>query len=179
MIFSENFIIDQLKSTDATRLHLFLLDNSTRFSTFSPIKLSSNETIEKSVAYIEDKKDEIERKINFTFAIKELNTQKIAGLIIIKKIDWVDRRGELAYCIGNDYEGKGLVTKTVKAISGFAYNELGLKVLQIIAHKTNLGSVKVAQNSGFIWSRTLLNEFTPSGESPLDMELYEQINLKQ
>ena len=178
MILSENYIIDQLKSTDATRLHLFLLDNTARFSKFFPLTLSSNETIEKSVAYIEEKKDEIERKINFTFAIKELDSQKIAGLIIIKKIDWVDRIGELAYCIGIDFEGKGLVKKAVKAISGFAYNELDLKILQIIAHKTNVGSVKVAQNCDFIWKRTLLNEFTPTGESPLDMELYEHTNEK-
>ena len=178
MILSKNYIIDQLKSTDATRLHLFLLDNTARFSKFFPLTLSSNETIEKSVAYIEEKKDEIERKINFTFAIKELDSQKIAGLIIIKKIDWVDRIGELAYCIGIDFEGKGLVKKAVKAISGFAYNELDLKILQIIAHKTNVGSVKVAQNCDFIWKRTLLNEFTPTGESPLDMELYEHTNEK-
>tara|TARA_R110000868_G_scaffold74688_12_gene216108 strand:+ start:58784 stop:59077 length:294 start_codon:yes stop_codon:yes gene_type:complete len=95
---------------------------------------------------------------------------------MIKKIDWVGRIGELAYCIGRDFERKGLVTKAVKAISGFAYNELDLKVLQITAHKTNIGSVKVAENCDFIWKRTLLNEFSPIGESPIDMELYEHTN---
>ena len=128
--------------------------------------------------HIEAKNDEIQRKINFTFAIREVDTQDIAGLIIIKKIDWLGRIGELAYCIGSDFEGKGLVTKAVKVISSFAFNELNLKTLQIIAHKTNFGSVKVAQNCDFIWKRTLLNEFTPNGESPLDMELYEHRNEK-
>ena len=176
MLLSENFIIDQLKSTDATTLHFFLLDNTAHLSKFFPLTLSSNETIEKSVAYILEKNDEIRRKVNFTFVIRELDTQHIAGLIMIKKIDWVGRIGELAYCIGRDFERKGLVTKAVKAISGFAYDELDLKVLQIIAHKTNVGSVKVAENCDFIWKRTLLNEFTPIGESPLDMELYEHTN---
>jgi ribosomal-protein-alanine N-acetyltransferase len=41
-----------------------------------------------------------------------------------------------------------------------------------------LGSVKVAQNSSFIWKKTLLNEFTPTNELPLDMELYEHTNEK-
>ena len=58
----------------------------------------------------------------------------------------------------------------------FAFVELGLETLQIISHKTNLGSIKVAENNGFVWQRTLLNEFTPSNESPLDMELYELYN---
>lgn len=58
----------------------------------------------------------------------------------------------------------------------FAFDELGLKTLQIISHKTNLRSIKVAENNGFVWQRTLLNEFTPTNESPLDMELYELYN---
>jgi ribosomal-protein-alanine N-acetyltransferase len=70
MILSENFIVDQLKSTDADILHLFLLDNTERLSRFFPLTLSSNITIEKSVDYIEAKNDEIQRKINFTFAIR-------------------------------------------------------------------------------------------------------------
>ena len=178
MIITEKLIIDKLKARDANELHLFIMDNAERFRRFFPVTLSSNATVEKSVAYIEVKEKEIQQKVNFTFAIREIESQKIIGLIIIKKIDWTIRIGELAYCIGSDFEGKGLVTKAVKAISDFAYNELDLKTLQIIAHKTNLGSVKVAQNSSFIWKKTLLNEFTPTNELPLDMELYEHTNEK-
>lgn len=97
-------------------------------------------------------------------------------MIIIKKIDWTNRIGELAYCIENNFEGKGLISKVVKVISSFAYNELELKTLQIIAHKTNFGSIKVAENNGFIWQRTLIDEFTPTNELPLNMELYELTN---
>ncbi|MDI1305877.1 MAG: GNAT family N-acetyltransferase [bacterium] len=173
MIISENFIIDKLRPTDANELHFFIIDNTERFRKFFPVTLSSNATIEKSAEYIEIKEREIQQKVNFTFGIREVDSQKIVGLIIIKKIDWVKRIGELAYCIGNNFEGKGLITKAVKGISNFAYNELDLKTLQIIAHKTNLGSVKVAENCGFTWEKTLLNEFTPTNELPLDMELYE------
>ena len=42
--------------------------------------------------------------------------------------------------------------------------------------KTNLGSLKVALNNGFIWQRTLKKEFTSTNEAPLDMELYELTN---
>ena len=66
----------------------------------------------------------------------------------------------------------------VKVILIFAYNELDLKTLQIIAHKTNVGSIKVAENNGFLWQRTLIDEFTPTNELPLNMELYEHTNEK-
>jgi ribosomal-protein-alanine N-acetyltransferase len=176
MIITENVIIDKLKPIDASQLHEFMIQNTERFTKFFPRTLSDNVTLEKSLVYIETKDKEIQQKINFTFAIREIYTQKIIGLIIIKKIDWTNRIGELAYCIGNNFEGKGLISKVVKVISSFAYNELELKTLQIIAHKTNLGSIKVAENNGFIWQRTLIEEFTPTNELPLNMELYELTN---
>ncbi|PVX45822.1 ribosomal-protein-alanine N-acetyltransferase [Flavobacterium sp. 103] len=176
MIITENVIIDKLKPIDASQLHVFMIQNTERFTKFFPRTLSDNVTLEKSLVYIETKDREIQQKINFTFAIREIDTQKIIGLIIIKKIDWTNRIGELAYCIENNFEGKGLISKVVKVISSFAYNELELKTLQIIAHKTNFGSIKVAENNGFIWQRTLIDEFTPTNELPLNMELYELTN---
>jgi ribosomal-protein-alanine N-acetyltransferase len=173
LIITDNISIDNLKPKDANQLHLFMVENTERFTKFFPLTLSSNETLEKSVEYIDTKAREIQQKVNFTFAIREIDTQKIIGLIIIKKIDWTNRIGELAYCIGNNFEGKGLVSKAVKALSSFACDKLELKTLQIIAHKTNFGSIKVAENNDFIWQRTLIDEFTPTNELPLNMELYE------
>jgi len=172
-MITEDFIIDQLKSTDAHQLYQFMVDNNERLHKFFPVTLSGNETIEKSIEYIALKEKEIQEKSNFTFALRERNTQNIAGLIIIKKIDWTKKQGEFAYCIGATQEGKGLITFAVKELSKYAFHELELKTLQIISHKSNLGSVKVAEKCGFIWKRTLLNEFTPTNEKPLDMELYE------
>jgi [ribosomal protein S5]-alanine N-acetyltransferase len=172
-MIAQDFIIDSLKPTDAHQLYQFMVENNERLRRFFPATLSGNDTIGKSIAYIALKEKEIQEKSNFTFGIREKKTQEIAGLIILKKIDWSKKQGEFAYCIGSRYEGKGLVTFAVKELSAYAFNTLDLKTLQIIAHKTNLRSVKVAEKCGFIWQRTLPNEFTPINEKPLDMELYE------
>lgn len=103
MITSENFIIDKLKRSDANELHMFIINNAERFRRFFSLTLSSNATVEKSAEYIEIKEREIQQKVNFTFAIREIDSQKIIGLIIIKKIDWTKRIGELAYCIGSNF----------------------------------------------------------------------------
>ncbi len=63
-----------------------------------------------------------------------------------------------------------------KRKSEYAFDNLGLKTLQIIAHKDNLGSMKVALKNDFKWQRTLENEFAPAGGDPLDMELYELVS---
>ena len=177
-MLTEYFIIDKLKPTDSNKLYQFMFDNKERLKLFFPVTLEMNSSLDKTEEYISIKNKEIEEKTNFTFSIRNKNTDKIAGLIIIKKIDWDIKQGEFAYCIGSEFEGKRLTSFAVKEMSKFAFNDLRLKTLQIISHKTNFGSVKVAENNGFIWQRTLLNEFTPTDELPLDMELYELYNEK-
>jgi [ribosomal protein S5]-alanine N-acetyltransferase len=176
MVDTSNFIINSLLESDANQLHEFIVSNSDRLKRYFPVTLASNSTAEKSIAYIAIKNKEIEEKVNFTFAIRNKNTQEIVGLVILKKIDWNKKQGEFAYCIGADYEGKGLTSFAVKEMTTFAFKDLNLKTLQIISHKTNLGSVKVALNNGFIWKKTLRDEFTPTNEVALDMELYELTN---
>jgi ribosomal-protein-alanine N-acetyltransferase len=174
---SQKFTINPLNSTDANQLHKFISDNSEHLKYYFPKTLSDNETLEKSIEYIKVKNKEIAERTNFTYAIRN-NDIQIVGLIIIKKIDWDKKQGEFAYCIGSQFEGKGITSFAVAEMTKFAFEELRLKTLQIIAHKSNLGSVKVAVNNGFVWQRTLLNEFTPTNEISLDMELYELYNEK-
>lgn len=173
----QDFIINPLNTNDTCKLHQFIIDNTERLKKYFPVTLSSNSTLEKTAEYIVTKNKEIEERSNFTLAIRDKESI-IIGLMILKKIDWSKKIGEFAYCIGSDHEGKGYTSKAVKEMMEFAFNELKLKTLQIIAHKSNVGSCKVAGNCGFTWKRTLLNEFTPANETPLDMELYELENEK-
>lgn len=167
------FEIVALESEDAENLHNLLVSNSERFKKYFPKTLSDNLTLEKSKAYILSKIEEFQSKTQYTFGIKDSATQEIAGLIIIKKLNWETKKGEFAYCLGSKYTGQGLIIKAIKLVADFAFDILNLKKLQIISHKSNLSSIKVAENNGFIWQKTLLNEFKPTNELPLDMELYE------
>jgi ribosomal-protein-alanine N-acetyltransferase len=174
----EAFHIAPLETKDAKCLSRLMITNTERFKRYFPKTLSSNLTLEATERYIESKIIEFEIKSGFTFAIKENENQNIMGLVILKKVDWETKQVEIAYCIGKEYERKGWVTKAVKAVSNYAFKELNLKTLQIIAHKTNLASINVAKNNGFVWQRTLIEEFTPTYELSLDMELYEYTNEK-
>jgi ribosomal-protein-alanine N-acetyltransferase len=99
-----------------------------------------------------------------------------AGLIYIKELDWYKKQGEFAYCIGYEYGNKSLISQSIKALSKLAFKNLGIETLQIIAHKTNVASVKVAGKNNFKWVKTLKEEYTPQGEKPLNMELFELYN---
>ena len=178
MIKTKSFHIVALEKEDAKSLSEMMVSNSDNFKRYFPATLSKNKSEKDSLQFIEDKKAESESKSEFTFGIKDVSNSKIVGLIIIKEIDWETKQGEFAYCISSQYEGKGWMSEAIKLTSTYGFEFLGFEKFQIIAHKTNVGSCKVAEKCGFKWKKTLLNEYTPPNETPLDMELYDLKNEK-
>ena len=174
MIYSSEHIkVSHLKPEDALHLNKLLVSNTERLKRYLPKTLAANRTLESTKSYIDSKIKAMESHSEFVYTIKDRNTNNIAGLVILKNIDWTKKRGEFAYCIGQKFEGKGWMSEAIKASTKFAVNQLELKTLQIISHKSNKGSVKVAEKCGYKWVETLPEEFTPLNEAPLDMELYE------
>jgi len=173
---SSLFALEPLKTVDTSALHTFLASNKKEFNRFFPITLRQNETIQASENYILNKSEQIKLKTEFTFALKTNNT--VLGLLILKKLNWELKRGEIAYCIDKNYQGRGWITRAVKEITSFAFNDLGLKSLEIIVSRQNKASIRVAEKSGYKWTKTLLKAHIPPNEKPLDMELYEKSNEK-
>ncbi|ADV48946.1 GNAT family N-acetyltransferase [Cellulophaga sp. E16_2] len=173
MLEREIYTIEPIAIKDSWRLCNFAVANADRLKRYFPKTLAHNLTPNLSEVFVSQKVKELEAKTEFLFTLKEKETRTIIGLIYVKKIDKALKQAELAYCIGYDYEGKGIISKTVRYISNWAHEELGLTILQIITHKTNIGSVKVAENNKYTWIKTLPKEHTPPNEAPLDMELYE------
>lgn len=167
------FHINPIQSKDAWSICDFIVANEDRLKRFFPKTLEQNLTPQLSQHFADKKVTQFQLKEEFLFTIKENTSHALAGLVYIKTLDWEKYQGEFAYCVGYPFEGKGLISESVKQLSQYAFSELNLKTLQIIVHKNNIASVKVAINNDFVWAQTLNNAFTPPGKEPLDMELYE------
>jgi len=170
---SETFFIDLIHYDDALNLNKLLVSNTDRFKLYLPKTLSENRTLESTKKYVSKRIELIKSNSEYTFTIKDKTSKDIAGLIVLKAIDWNKKKGEFAYCIGKKFEDRGWMTEAIQAASKFCFQELNLEKLQIISHKSNLASIKVAEKSNFVWVKTLKNEFTPTGQTPIDMELFE------
>lgn len=169
----DGFEIKVIQENDAWEICNLMVSNSDRFKRYFPSTLEKNLNPTLSQLFVENKVKKLSNKEEFLFSIKHIETRKIAALIYIKELDWSIKQGEFAYCIDYNFEGQGLTSKAISILSKYAFETLGLERLQIIVHKDNISSVKVALKNSFVWQKTLLNEFTPNGEEPLDMELYE------
>lgn len=169
----DTYYIDAIHEKYAWRLCDFCTINAERLQRFFPKTLEQNLTPDLSKYFVERKIKAFQNKEEFLFILKEKENRTLIGLIYLKELDWERKQGELAYALDYKVEGKGYMTETVRAISKWAFEKQQLKTLQIITHKSNSGSVRVAQNCGFTWQKVLLAAHTPPGENPLDMELYE------
>jgi len=167
------FEVNPIHEGDAWKICNLMVANEDRFKRYFPGTLAQNLNPTLSQLFVETKLKEFQKKEEFVFTLKHSETRELAGLIYIKELNWTIKQGEFAYCIGYTFEGKGLTSKAIQLLSEYAFNDLELETLQIIAHKDNLPSVNVALTNNFNWIKTLINEFTPIGEAPLDMELYE------
>lgn len=164
--------IVELELNDAISLNLMILNNSDRFQRFFPMTLKENMSLDLTKAYILMKIDLIRIKEEYSLGIRDNKTSDIIGLIIIKNIDRIVHDAELAYCIDKNYGTKGIMTKVVAQICRFAFETERLQSLYILAHETNIASVRVAEKNDFNWIETKLKSHTPPDEEALDMEYF-------
>jgi len=168
-----SYHIIPVHSKDGWKICNFAVANEDRLKQYFPKTLEQNLTPDLSNIFVAKKVKQFEAKEEFLFTLKENETKKLFGLVYIKEVNWNKKKGEFAYAIDYNVEGKGIATEAVKQLSSYAFKKLGLKTLQIVVHKSNIGSLKVAENNNFTWIKTLKYEFTLPNGKPLNMELYE------
>ena len=167
------YYISPLHPKDGWSICNFTIANEDRLKRYFPKTLEQNLSPDLANIFVAKKVKQFIAKEEFLFTIKQTENHKIIGLVYIKEVDWTKKQGEFAYAIDYNIEGQGVMTKSIELLSDYAFETLYLKTLQIIVNKNNKGSLKVAENNNFTWIKTLPKAFTPPGEGPLNMELYE------
>lgn len=73
----------------------------------------------------------------------------LAGIIGYHPIDWMNRRTSLGYWLAAPFQGRGLMTRAVRALTTHAFVALGLHRLEIRAGVENHRSRQVAERAGY------------------------------
>ena len=98
------------------------------------------------------------------FVLKNLNSKKnyLFGIFLKKHvgniklgpIDKKYKKSDISYIIGKSrLWNKGIATKSIAMISSFAFKILNLKTLRAGSYLSNIGSIKVIEKNGFVFSK--------------------------
>ena len=93
-----------------------------------------------------------------------------AGMVELKKLSQ-GANGEIGYWIGREFQGRGLVTKTVELLLDYGFREMGLHRIQIQAATGNQRSRAIPERLGFTHEGTLREVALLNGAF-VDYEVY-------
>jgi RimJ/RimL family protein N-acetyltransferase len=82
----------------------------------------------------------------YSFAIVEKG--QVAGSIALR-VDEESATGNLGYWCAPAARGRGTVTRALRRLCRFAFDELGLQRLELVADPDNAASQRVAEKAGF------------------------------
>ncbi|WP_412734057.1 GNAT family N-acetyltransferase [Halalkalibacterium halodurans] len=88
----------------------------------------------------------------------------IAGSIGYLFMDWNARKTEIGYWLGDDYVGEGLATLACKQLIDHAFNDLGLRKVEINVATKNSKSKAIPEKLGFKQEGILRNYEYLNGE---------------
>jgi len=169
----DNYSIAPIQAKDAWRLCNFVVANESYLKDFFPSTLKENLTPNLAELFVVKKEKQFHKKEEYLFTVKENTHRSIIGLMYVKELHKRQNQGELAYCIGYQYAGKGLMTKLVRRIIDWSFGEVGLDTLQIIVHESNTASIRIAEKCNFKYVTLLQKEHRLASGEVFDMRLYE------
>lgn len=75
---------------------------------------------------------------------------EIAGTAGYNLIDWPNRIAFIGYWLGQDYQGKGIMTEVVKGLTDYALSDLKLNRVEIKAAADNQKSRSIPERLGYV-----------------------------
>jgi ribosomal-protein-alanine N-acetyltransferase len=115
---------------------------------YIPRPLAKN--LDDALEHIKMINDAIEKNTGINWAVTIKGSNKLIGLIGHYRIQPENHRSEIGYMILPEYQGKGYVTESVKAILEYGFNQMNLHSIEAVIDPENFASEKVLQKLGFV-----------------------------
>lgn len=170
---NKSYHIRPIKIEDVDSFFLLMDDNRERLKLYFPISSGQVRDRESAKKFIEEKLKNAKQKIQYAFVIEFLETKEIAGYIIVKNMDWDERDCELAYWLGQGFEGQGMMSYSIKHIIQFCFQYLQLNRIYLRIDPDNQKSRGLARRSGFTIHHTAEKEYRRGDSVWVNVEYWE------
>jgi RimJ/RimL family protein N-acetyltransferase len=87
--------------------------------------------------------------LGVALAVCDTDAERLLGTVGVMEIDRARGYGEIGYWTAAKARGRGLTSRAVQLVCDWAHEELGLAEIEIMAHRDNRPSQRVAERAGF------------------------------
>ena len=131
---------------DAAELFMLVEANRAHLHAWLPW-VDGTQTVEDELDFIQHTREQFEHGEGIGCLIRY--SGKVAGAIGFHGASIVNRSIEIGYWLGKEYEGKGIMTRTCRAMISYAFNEWHMNRVQIRCATSNVRSCAIPQRLGF------------------------------
>jgi ribosomal-protein-serine acetyltransferase len=137
--------------------------------------------IDDALKFIKSSCDDFRLHNSITFAIdyknKSQSVHLLVGIIAVKDIDYVNKKANIGYWIGQQYQGKGIATECVELVVKYAFDVMELKEISAYVFPENKTSIRVLEKNDFVKTKEV-NEYHPISNSYRNSLVYIIKNIK-
>jgi len=138
--------LELISQSHADELFDLIEDNREYLKEWLPW-LDNNRYLQNTIDYIKISQFQYER--NETVQLVLLYKGAIAGAVGYHRIDWLNRSTSIGYWIGEQYQGKGLITRSCSKVLDYSFGRMCLNRIEIRCATENLKSRAIPERLGF------------------------------
>jgi len=103
--------------------------------------------------------------------VADARDDSVLGSVGLTEIDWEELRAQIGYWVARESRRRGVATRSVRLLAQWAFEELPLERLGILADRRNAASAGVAERAGFK-REGVLRSYTIIKDTRRDMVSY-------
>jgi ribosomal-protein-serine acetyltransferase len=172
----EDFTIRLLTIDDLDAYFHLVERNRERLADFFSGTVSKTKTYEDTRIFLLDIVQRTKDKTYFPYIIIDNSSQRIAGFMDLKNIDWNIPKSELGLYIDKDYARQGISTKSFNLFCDFCFAEYKFVKLFLRTHENNVFARRIAENCGFQIEGKIRRDYKTTSGEVVDLIYYGRIN---
>jgi len=159
-IETERMILRKFRyEDDDAMLKYWIADENIQSMYSEPVYSTKEEVKELLDKYIGN----YENENYYRWAIILKENMECVGQIAYFMTDDKNHFGEIEYCIGSEFQCRGLMTEAVKAVMDYGFNKINLHKVQICHKSINIPSKRVIEKCGLHYDGNLRDYFYMDG----------------
>jgi RimJ/RimL family protein N-acetyltransferase len=160
---------------DAPALFEMIDRNRSRLEDFFAGTVALTRTLADTRKHVTNMLSKADAGTYHAFVIEDVSNGAMAGFVDIKNIDRNIPKAELGAFMDASYQGQGIASKALEAITRHCFEDEKFDKLLIRTHASNIGARKVIERNGYQLEGTVRKDYRTTAGVVVDLLYYGRI----